>query len=82
MITTPPVNEIHDMPCDPTYHDVEKMRRHALKPYDRHACDNQVAFSDDDDSDVEAASDDEGSDGNDDAGSAEVSSDDEEASSA
>jgi len=70
------------MPRDPTYHDVEKMRRHALKPYDRDASDNQVAFSDDDNSDVEAASDDEGSGGDNDAGRAEVSSGDEEASSA
>jgi len=70
------------MPRDPTYHDVEKTRRHALKPYDRDASDNQVAFSDDDNSDVEAAGDDEASGGDDDAGSAEISSDDEEASSA
>ncbi|KAI4613986.1 hypothetical protein J4E80_006675 [Alternaria sp. BMP 0032] len=69
------------MPRDPTYHDVEKMRRHALKPYDRDASDNQEAIGDDDNSDVEAASDDEGSGSDDDAGSAEVSSDDEEASS-
>ena len=72
------------MPRDPTYHDVEKMRRHALKPYDRDASDNQVVIGDDDINDVEAASDDEGSSGDDSAGSgddssdAESSSDDEE----
>ena len=68
------------MPRDPTYHDVEKMRRHALKPYDRHASDNQEAIGDDDNSDVEVAIDEEGSGGDDDAGSAEDSSEAESSS--
>ena len=63
------------MPRDPTYHDVEKLRRHALKPYDRDASDNQVVLSDDDISEVEPASDVEGSNGDDNASSTDDSSD-------
>ena len=68
------------MPRDPTYHDVERLRRHALKPYDRDASDNQVVLSDDDISEVEPASDVEGSNDDDDAGSADDSSDTESSS--
>ncbi|KAI4710299.1 hypothetical protein J4E89_004752 [Alternaria sp. Ai002NY15] len=68
------------MPRDPTYHDVEKTRRHALKPYDRDASDNQVVIGDADISDVEAAGDDEGSGGDDITSSADDSSDAESSS--
>ncbi|KAI4932304.1 uncharacterized protein J4E92_004205 [Alternaria infectoria] len=68
------------MPRDPTYHNVEKTRRHALKPYDRDASDNQVVTGDADISDVEAAGDDEGSGGDDITSSADDSSDAESSS--
>ena len=68
------------MPRDPTYHDVEKTRRHALKPYDRDASDNQVVTGDADISDVEAAGDDDGSGGDDITSSADDSSDAESSS--